>query len=98
MDSITPVFITLGLGGVLGYCAGMFIKLAMKLAGCLLGLVFLLMQVMAYYGFAEWHWDVITQHATPAVQQTGQWLHKLLYYNLPLAGSFGAGLWIALRR
>lgn len=101
MDSVAPVIGTLGIGGVLGFCAGLAFKTAARIVGCLIGLVFILMQVLAYYEVAEWHWDVVARHS-PQIQHAAHsaWstTWKVLTYNLPFAGGFGAGFYLALRR
>jgi len=91
----------LGIGGVLGYCAGLAIKTVGKMIGCMIGLMFILMQVLAYYGVAQWHWEAVQRH-TPQIQHaahhaaSGLW--KVLTYNLPFTGGFGAGFYMAMRR
>ena len=101
MDAIVPIIGTLGVGGVLGYCAGLATKTAMKIVGCLIGLLFILMQVLAYYHIAQWHWEVVQRHS-PQIQHgahaawSGLW--KILTYNLPFAGGFAVGFGLAMKR
>ena len=59
MTPFTVVLSTLGVGGLLGYFAGHAVKTMSRMAGCLLGVLFILMQLLAYYGLAQWNWDVI---------------------------------------
>jgi len=93
---------TLGVGGLLGYGAGTAIKSVSRMLGCMLGVVFILMQVLAYYGLAQWHWDrigdLISGPGAHAAHAAGGWLWKVLTYNLPFAGGFGAGFYLAMRR
>lgn len=100
MNWFPPVMLTLGLGGFLGWAAATFIKATGRLIGCVIGLVFILMQVLAYYGIAQWHWDAIARAAAPlahtAHHSTGV-LWKILTYNLPFTGGFGAGFWWGIR-
>ncbi len=102
MLSISAILSTLGVGGVLGFLAGMACKTLGRLAGCALGVVFILMQLLAYYGFAEWHWnriaEFITGPAATAAEVATQRLWKILTYNLPFAGGFTAGFYLGLRR
>ncbi len=98
MDTLLPVAVTLGFGGLLGYCTGVFLKRTVRLLGCLLGLAFIAMQLLAYYGYAEWHWDAIARHTTPAAQAAGHFLWKLIHYNMPFTGGFAAGFFLAVRR
>jgi len=99
---LTAVLGTLGVGGLLGYWAGTAVKTIGKLAGCGLGVLFILMQVLAYYGLAEWHWDriadAITGPGASAADVASGWLWKVMTYNLPFGGGFGAGFFLAIRR
>lgn len=100
MDSILPVATTLGLGGVLGWSAAHALKTVGKMLGCLLGIVFILLQVLAYYGIAEIHWDKAAQ-AAPATKIASEGfrvLWKVLTYNLPFTGGFGAGFWLGIKK
>ena len=100
MDSYLPFLGTLGLGGFLGWATATFIKTTARLVGCVLGLVFILMQVLAYYGIAQWHWEAISHATAPlahAAQHNSGTLWKILTYNLPFAGGFGAGFWWGIR-
>ncbi len=101
MEWFMPVAGTLGVGGLLGWATACFLKSAGRLMGCAVGLVFVLMQLLAYYGLAEWRWDLIA----PVVDKAGEvaksssgTLWKILTYNLPFSGGFGAGFWLALKR
>lgn len=101
MDWLLPFTGTLGLGAFLGWAAATFIKNTARLIGCGIGLVFILMQVLAYYGIAEWHWGEIAKAAAPlghAAKQHGPTLWKIFTYNLPFTGGFGAGFWWTMKR
>ena len=102
MTSLSVILGTLGVGGLLGWFTGTAVKTVGRLVGCLLGLVFILMQVLAYYGLAEWHWDAIARlvmgpAATAADAATAK-LWTILTYNLPFAGGFATGFYLGLRR
>ncbi len=101
MDFILPFFGTLGIGGLLGWAAASFIKTTGRIVGCIIGAVFILMQVLAYYGIAQWHWENLEQAVGPAEQAARggfSFLWKIMTYNLPFAGGFGAGFWWAMKR
>ena len=102
MGILTAVLGTLGVGGLLGYWAGTAVKTISKLVGCGLGVLFILMQILAYYGLAEWHWDriadAITGPGASAADAASGWLWTVMTYNLPFAGGFGAGFFLAIRR
>lgn len=102
MSPLGPILGTLGVGGVIGYAAGLAVKSAGRLIGCALGVVFILMQLLAYYGLAEWHWEaignVISGPGASTVHTTTGALWKVLTYNLPFTGGFAAGFYLGLRR
>jgi uncharacterized membrane protein (Fun14 family) len=101
MDWLFPLAGTLGIGGLLGWAAATFLKTTARLFGCLLGLVFILMQVLAYYGIAEWHWDLLhkaVEPATHAAKASSGLLWKIMTYNLPFTGGFAAGFWWGMKR
>lgn len=100
MHSILPVLGTLSIGGILGWSVAHALKTVGKMLGCLLGIVFILAQILAYYGIAEIHWDKIVQAAPPAEVASHGFhvLWKILTYNLPFTGGFGAGFWWGMRK
>ncbi len=100
MDKLVAVAASLGTGGVLGWSAAYALKTVGRMLSCLLGIVFILLQVLAYYGVAEIHWDAVARlidvrQAAPAFFHA---LWKVLTYNLPFTGGFAAGFWLAMRR
>ncbi len=102
MNFLGPVLGTLGIGGAIGYAAGLAVKSFGKLIGCALGIVFILMQLLAYYGIAEWHWDAIANTVAgpgaEAARTAAGALWKVLSYNLPFTGGFAGGFYLGLRR
>lgn len=102
MLSLTTILSILGIGGLLGYGAGVVVRSVTRLVGCLIGVVFILMQVAAYYGLAEWHWDriadLITGPGATAARGLSAALWKILTYNLPFSGGFAAGFYLAMKR
>ncbi len=102
MLSLTAILSTLGVGGLLGYGAGVAVRSVTRMVGCLIGVIFILMQVLAYYGLAEWHWDriaeIVTGPAATAAQGASSTLWKILTYNLPFTGGFAAGFYLAVKR
>lgn len=102
MLSISAILSILGFGGLLGFFAGTAVKTVSRMVGCILGIVFILMQLLAYYGIAEWHWnrigDFVTGPAASAAETATGALWKVLTYNLPFTGGFSAGFYLGLRR
>jgi uncharacterized membrane protein (Fun14 family) len=87
---------TLGFGGAAGAVVGYTAKKLTKLAAILLGSLFILLQLLVYFGFVDVRWD--------AVQGTAQqvWtdadgvtladkVWEVLAANLPFGGGFAAG-------
>jgi len=95
LDRLIPIVGCLGLGGLLGWSAAYFIKSVGRVVGCIVGALFILLQVLAYYGLAEIHWERVAQVAPPAEVASGalHFLWKILTYNLPFTGGFAAGFW-----
>ena len=101
MERLVPGLGFLGLGGLLGYAVGLAFKSAAKALGCLLGLLFIGLQILAYYHFITIDWGALSHHAQPAKHLAETGLDKLWHvvtYNLPFGGGFAAGLVLALRR
>lgn len=102
MVSLSVILSTLGVGGVLGFFTGTAVKTMSRLLGCLLGVLFILMQLLAYYGFAQWNWDALAEFfagpAATAADAATTRLWTILTYNLPFTGGFATGFYIGLRR
>ncbi|MFW5867777.1 MAG: FUN14 domain-containing protein [Armatimonadota bacterium] len=102
MTSLSVILSTLGVGGIFGWFTGIAVKTVSRLVGCLLGLVFILMQILAYYGLAEWHWEAISEFvlgpAAVAADTAAAKLWTILTYNLPFSGGFATGFYLGLRR
>lgn len=96
MDLLLPIAGILTLGGILGYSAATFLKSVTKIVGCLIGIVFVLLQVLAYYGFAHWDWGAVREAAGPASDAAKSGcsvLWKVITYNFPFTGGFAGGFW-----
>ncbi len=100
MHLLLSVLGTLGIGGLLGWGAAHALRTVGRMLGCLLGVVFILAQVLAYYGIAEIHWDKVAQAApsTDVASHGFRALWKIMTYNLPFTGGFGAGFWLGMKR
>ena len=101
LEHLIPGLGILGLGGLMGYAVGIAFKSAAKALGCLLGVLFILLQVLAYYGIVQVDWTAVAHHAQPATKVAETAFDKLWHimtYNLPFAGGFAAGAALALRR
>lgn len=96
MPILFTILGALGIGGILGYASASFVKMATRVVAIIIGFIFIVIQVLAYYGIMEWHWDVVQNlmpSASTAAKSGFSVLWKILIYNLPFTGGFGAGFW-----
>jgi uncharacterized membrane protein (Fun14 family) len=101
LEQLVPGLGALGLGGLLGYAVGIAFRSAAKTLGCLLGVLFILLQVLAYYHVVHLDWAAIVHQAQPAGHMAETALEKfwrILTYNIPFGGGFAVGAVWALRR
>lgn len=101
LEQLVPGLGAVGLGGLLGYGVGIAFRSAARTLGCLLGVLFILLQVLAYYKIVEIDWAALAHQAKPAAKVAETGLSKfwqIVTYNLPFGGGFAAGAAWALRR
>lgn len=100
MDKVAVVLATLGIGGVLGWSSAHAVKTVGKMLAILLGVVFIMLQVLAYYGLADIHWHKMAEHYPSAValKHGASVMWKILTYNLPFTGGFGGGFWLGIKK
>ncbi len=92
----------LGFGGLAGFVAGYAAKKIARLAAVLLGLLFLVLQILAYEGWITVHWQEVQRSADELwlqAQQQGLWdrVWDVVVGNLPFGGAFTAGFFIGFR-
>ena len=103
LGSWLPVASQLGVGLVAGFAVGYALKKVGKLLAVAVGLVFVVVQVLAYQGLLTVHWGEVEARVDPLLRidsLEGTWrsLVELLTYNLAFAGAFVPGLVLGLRR
>lgn len=103
IETLAPVLGQLTFGLLAGFAAGYALKKIGKVAAIALGLFFIAVQLLAYYGFIEVNWLRIQESVDPllrpdSLQSLWQDLLELLTLNLPFAATFIPGLLIGLRR
>jgi uncharacterized membrane protein (Fun14 family) len=101
LKHLLPGIGMLGMGGLLGVAAAITFKSAARVVGCALGLLFILIQVLAYYKVVSVDWALVMHQAEPAQHLAEHGLDKLwriLTYNVPLGGGFAVGFWLGWRR
>lgn len=100
-ELLRPLLPDLSLGGVLGFCAGFAIKKVGRVMIFAVGAVFVLVQVLAYFGWLSVNWGRVQLVAEPwlrAGAQHGSALAlSVLKTNLPFGGAFVAGLLLGLK-
>jgi uncharacterized membrane protein (Fun14 family) len=103
IETLAPVLGQLTFGALAGFAAGYALKKIGKLAAIVLGLLFIAVQLLAYYGLVEINWLQIQRSVDPLLRPEsleGLWrdLVGLLTLNLPFAAAFIPGLLVGLRR
>ena len=90
-------------GAVAGFVAGYAVKKVGKFVALALGLLFIVIQLLAWVGFLNVNWVIIQYQVDPilradSLERTWQWLLGLLTYNIPFAAAFVPGFILGLRR
>jgi uncharacterized membrane protein (Fun14 family) len=106
MDTVSTIFIPLiaqiGMGAVLGFAVGFTVKKVSKLAALILGSLFIMLQVLAYYGIVIIDWGPIhhwwNQFVEPKALQ-GRWstIRTILFANIPASGGAIPGFIMGLK-
>lgn len=100
----------LGLGGMLGLCAGYSIKQATKALGVVVGGAVVLLQGLQYAGYIEVKWNKIQRDTMKVISSDGSdnlsakdltfWMRRMmriLTHQGPTAGGFGLGIYMGLQ-
>ncbi len=91
----------LSLGGVLGFSAGYAVKRVGRLVIFVVGALFVLVQLLAYWGVLSVNWGEVQTATEPLLQdgarQGSAWLWRVLTANLPFGAAFTAGVALGLR-
>ncbi|MEZ4629354.1 MAG: FUN14 domain-containing protein [Deinococcales bacterium] len=92
-ENLSPILAQLGVGGALGFATGYALKKVGKLALVAVGLLFLILQLAAFYGYVNIDWLKIQENLNPFFETESlnrQWQQFLFMItaNLPFAGGF----------
>jgi uncharacterized membrane protein (Fun14 family) len=103
LSSWWPLASQLGVGLVAGFAVGYALKKVGKLVAVAVGLVFVVVQVLAWQGFLTVNWGEVQARVDPVLETSSlesAWrtLVDVLTYNLAFAGAFVPGLILGLRR
>ena len=90
-DLLVPLISQLGFGAVIGFCVGFLLKKVGKVAAIIVGLAFVLLQVLAHYDIIVIQWEPIKgwwDRSTTPTQLQGHWatLRTILFANVPALG------------
>lgn len=93
LQTVFPFVEQLGFGAVAGFAAGFALKKVGKLLAIALGLLFVVVQVLAYYGFVSINWGAVQKSVDPLFTPTalgGAWhtVLAVLTYNVAFAAAF----------
>ncbi len=103
LQTLFPYLQQISFGALAGFASGYAIKKVGKLVALGLGLLFVALQILAYYRIIQVDWGVVQGHVDPLLQPeslNGFWngLVGVLTYNITFAAAFVPGLVIGLRR
>jgi uncharacterized membrane protein (Fun14 family) len=90
-------------GGLAGFAAGYALKKIGKVAAIALGIFFILLQILAFYGVVEVNWLRLQESVDPflrpeSLERLWRDLLTLLTLNLPFAAAFVPGFIFGLQR
>lgn len=102
-ETLLPIAEQLGFGGLAGFAAGYAAKKLGKLVAIALGLLFIALQLLAFYGFVSIEWGQIQATVDPLLEaeslaQGWRSVLSVLTYNLPFAAAFAPAFVWGLRR
>jgi uncharacterized membrane protein (Fun14 family) len=103
LTSVMPWVQQLSFGAVAGFVAGFALKKVGKFVALTLGVLFVVIQLLAWSGYLSVDWGRIQASVDPLLEPTRleqlwQGLLAMLTYNLPFGAAFVAALVIGLRR
>ncbi|MPY66142.1 hypothetical protein F8S09_05445 [Deinococcus sp. SDU3-2] len=100
-EALRSVLPDLSVGALLGFATGLALRKVSRLALTLLGLLFVTVQLLAFWDILSVNWLRVQALADPLLRQGGEagaaWLGRVLTANLPFAGAYAAGLVLGLR-
>lgn len=90
-------------GAVAGFVAGYAVKKVGKFVALALGVLFVLIQVLAWSGFLSVNWGAIQASVDPlleasSLERAWQGLIRILTFNIPFAAAFVPAVVIGLKR
>jgi len=88
VESFTKVAGKLGFGGVLGFCTGYAAKQVTKAVAVVVGVLFVVLQTLAHYGFIDVKWDQVKAKIVKVFDVDGDGKFNAADAKTILKGSF----------
>ncbi len=93
LSAALPWVQQLTFGAVAGFVAGYALKKIGKLAAIFVGIVFVVIQLLAWTGFLSVNWGVVQEAVDPllnteSLDSAWSGLLRVLTYNIPFAAAF----------
>ncbi|MEJ2668462.1 MAG: FUN14 domain-containing protein [Deinococcales bacterium] len=93
LQTVFPFVEQLGFGAVAGFAAGFALKKVGKVVAIVVGLIFVVVQVLAYYGFVSINWAAVQHSVDPlltpnALGSAWRSVLAVLTYNVAFAAAF----------
>ena len=103
LETIAPYLQQLSFGALAGFVAGYAVKKVGKFVAFALGILFIILQILAYYGFVTVNWVEVQDRVNPYLESESlntlwQGLVNVLTHNITFAAAFIPGLIIGIRR
>lgn len=103
LTTVAPYLQQLTFGAVAGFIVGYALKKVGKIIAIFLGVLFVTIQILAYYGFVTVNWLEVQGRFDPLLEprslnQAWKSLVGLLTYNVTFAAAFVPALIIGLKR
>ncbi|MFO7546869.1 MAG: FUN14 domain-containing protein [Trueperaceae bacterium] len=103
LQSVLPWVQQIGFGAVAGFVAGYALKKVGKLVALAIGLLFIVIQLLAWWGFLSVDWGVVQKTVDPLLEseslnQAWRSLVTVLTYNIPFAAAFVPAMVLGIRR
>ena len=102
-QTVAPFLEQAGVGVIAGFVAGYAFKKLGKLVALALGVLFLVVQLLAFQGFVTVNWGEVQARVDPLLQaeslnQAWSGLLGILTYNLTFAGAFVPAFIVGVKR
>lgn len=102
-QTVAPFLEHAGVGVVAGFVAGYAFKKLGKLVALALGVLFIVVQLLAFQGFVTINWGEVQARVDPllraeSLNQAWSGLLSVLTYNLTFAGAFVPAFIVGVKR